>query len=392
MSIGEEINQKPEKTTALVDADLLVINDSADSNKMKYVTGDKLTKPGDVIDDVVSTDTDKPLSANQGKLLNDSIGGFASFGLFENAIINPIDENMVDQYGSLSGATLATIGTEYLIDRWKNQRTGSSDADFTYTKNSDNIKIEKATGGTESCRILMWQEIEDVNYKRLDGEQVTLSAKVTSDSSDCRIFVRVNSTIYYASSAHTGGGSEETLSVTVSSANMTSLTNLAVYVGISGISGTALASVSIDQNKDFSFNNVKLEKGSSATSYKPRQYSEELALCQRYAYLCGDDSIANQIGWCISTSTGQVVVSIFLPYIFRATPTSITATSTDWAVSDGVTTYNVTGGNAINTSVSGRNVCAIIYEVGGGGLTANQVYRFEADGTSGRRMLITAEL
>jgi len=84
-AIANELGLITSKSTLVAD-DIILIEDSQDSNSKKSAILEDLpistltqtainTKINitDIIDNVTSTDTDKPLSANQGKLLNDNI-------------------------------------------------------------------------------------------------------------------------------------------------------------------------------------------------------------------------------------------------------------------------------------------------------------------------------
>lgn len=236
-----------------------------------------------------------------------------------NFIINPIDENMVDQYGK-SGTN---IGNEYFIDRWQQTKTGSN---VFYTKPNGVVSLATDAGAPESAKYFALQLLEDVNYSVLEDKQVTFSAKVTSNHADARLLVYVNTTTYYSSSAHTGGGSEEELSVTVSAVNMASLTNLFVYIGI----GTATnGNVTITTSDYIQFRHAQLTIGDTVQTYNPRQYGQELALCQRYYYLHVEG--ANTI-MCVGGyySATEWVSYVKFPVTMRTSPSLIIASGTNY--------------------------------------------------------------
>lgn len=270
----KRIDQYTEKTDPLVNADYLLASDSEDLTggvpKYKKIATNRVTRPEDVVNDLVTGGATVPLSAQQGVVLA-GMSGVSNINLFDNAIINPIDENMVDQYGN-DGNSLAD--SAYAMDRWKVNVGGVSNP--TFNKGSDYIGL--TTGGSGTGRFSLYQPIEDVNYKRIDGIGHVFWASVKSNASAIMQFY--NGTSYFTSNTHTGGGSFETLSIVLTDANMTGLTgSVLCFIGVAGSNNT---NISIGATDYFQFRKAKLEKGSSATSYQPRHYGEELALCQRY--------------------------------------------------------------------------------------------------------------
>ena len=109
------------------------------------------------------------------------------------------------------------------------------------------------------------------------GKTVTLSAKVTSNSSDARICSYADG--WRVGTAHTGGGSEETLTLTYTVPSSLSVSALMLEVAITG---SSYSNVAISTGDYIEFTNVQLELGSVATDFEHRSYGEELQLCQRY--------------------------------------------------------------------------------------------------------------
>lgn len=197
----------------------------------------------------------------------------ASTGLFENVVINPIDENMVDQYGN-SGSTVANA--DCAIDRWCVTEDQTNNP--TFTKGSDYIQLQANATQTTPGKIILYQQVEDVNYNRLKGEQVTFSCELITDNANARIVIYDGVTYTNSSVVTTADGSTvNNMSVTKTiSASASSLT---LYIGIQG---DDTATTTIAASDFFQFRKAKLELGDTATAYKPRGYTYELLACQRY--------------------------------------------------------------------------------------------------------------
>jgi len=324
----------------------------------------KILKANDVVNDLTTNSATVPLSAAQGVVLRGDVDTNItnSTDLFRNAIINPIDENMVDQYGN-SGLSSFSSG-DYLLDRWYLDRNpGATSPQFDI--GASTVKLT-AQAVSESTVMVFIQRIEDVNYKRLDGKQVTFSASIQSNQSNTRLMVTTDGgTNWYSSSTYnTGTGGFQTLSITRSSAQMTGITGLFVLIGTAGLSGTTLANTTIAQNDYVEFKNAQATLGDTVLPYIPRSYGIELALCQRYYYkftpVDGDQftfgrgiSSGNTLDW-----------SIITPVPMQGTPSFSIARSggLDWncAGSGGsLTSISVAGISVNNVMLTGNTGAAI---------------------------------
>tara|TARA_R110000868_G_C10801649_1_gene757120 strand:- start:54 stop:1025 length:972 start_codon:yes stop_codon:yes gene_type:complete len=184
----------------------------------------------------------------------------------KNWIIN--GDMQISQRGDYTSATSATDGLFYL-DRWKAQVTN-----VTATIQDTTLSQKLVATSTASGNLEVLQKVEDFNI--LTNKTITVSAKITSNSSAARIAVLTASGTWHSSSAHTGGGNEETLSVTFSSG---SATRMDVWIGITG---SSRAAVSISSGNYVEITGVQLELGSVATDFEHRSFGEILADCQRY--------------------------------------------------------------------------------------------------------------
>lgn len=117
----------------------------------------------DVIDNLTSTATNKPLSANQGRVLKGNIDDNFSGQSNENFIDNPFFT--VNQRG-FSSQSITTKA--YTVDRWY----GQSDSSATFSISSSGLSI--AAGSNDA---LLMQIIED--YSKLNGEVVTASVMLS---------------------------------------------------------------------------------------------------------------------------------------------------------------------------------------------------------------------
>jgi hypothetical protein len=94
------------------------------------------------------------------------------------------------------------------------------------------------------------------------------------------------------------------------------------YKGVSGVTN-----VMATNGATFYITGVQLEKGSTASSFEYRSYTNELALCQRYCYVMRSASTLSQVGFSSSQSTTSAFLGVYLPVTPRTNPTGITASS-----------------------------------------------------------------
>ena len=200
---------------------------------------------------------------------NDALGNIRSGR--KNFIINGAMQ--VSQRGDYTTATTVANGA-YSIDRWAAQLTS-----VTATTQHTARKQKLVATSTASGIMGSGQEIE-ITDTFFDNKQITISAKVTSNSTNARIsFLYLGaSNAWVGSASHTGGGTEETLTLTVTLPS--ALTRVFPTVKICDTDG--VSSVNISSGDYVEFGEVQLEVGSVATEFEHRSYGEELALCQRY--------------------------------------------------------------------------------------------------------------
>ena len=188
-----------------------------------------------------------------------------------NILIN--GDFQVSQRGDYSSATTHSGNKTYYLDRWA---AGNSGCSTTIQDTGRKAKMVCTSGGLGTMRLYQIVELQDIN--KYLGQQITLSAKVTSNSRDCRLLSYMDGWQVEAA-RHSGSGQEEILSVTFTVPSTTLTTEASFFVGIDGIQS---ANVTINTGDYFEVTGVQLELGKVATPFEHRSYGEELALCQRY--------------------------------------------------------------------------------------------------------------
>ena len=252
-----------------------------------------------------------------GTIASDDLGaGVGAGGSVKNLIIN--GDMRVSQRGDYSVAT-AVANVTYYLDRWKialNTVTGTltHSTEVASGVTSESALLTATSTGTGF--IAQYQPIEFPETYR--GRELTISAKVKSNSANVRISVW-DGVASNNSTAHTGGGAVETLTATftVSATN----TLLDPYIGYIG---TATDSVSITSGDYVEIFDVQLELGSVATDFEHRSYGEELALCQRYYQFSGTSIVRNLVPY--TTAVAYTDQTTF-PVVMRTTPTIVTSGS-----------------------------------------------------------------
>jgi hypothetical protein len=255
----------------------------------------------------------------------------------KNWIIN--GDFQISQRGAYSSATSITASPVYYLDRFRCKHNNISGTVVRKTNQTVNGKVTDtmrltATAGSNG-RVEALQMIEDEVF---NGQTVTISAWVISNSASARLIIHQNgANIQTSSNAHTGGGAYELLKVTVTCASNAG--QLHIYTGIQA-AGTG--NVAIANGDYFEMAFLQLELGSVATDFEHRSHGEELLLCQRYFQ-------KHHIVWETSLGlTGTVIAPIFpLSPNMRANPTVDAA---DQNAGGGTT---LSGFNALGTASSG---------------------------------------
>jgi hypothetical protein len=138
----------------------------------------------------------------------------------------------------------------------------------------------------------------------------------------------------------------------------------------------------------FYITGVQLEKGSTATSFDYRTYTNELQLCQRYYYrVTGATGGYSTFGAGQAMSTTQGRISVHYPVTMRATPT-ISYTGEVYLTDSGANGVTVTSILAQYGSESGGMLAVGVAS----GLTAGNATLFMTAASSGNTIQASIEL
>jgi len=229
-----------------------------------------------------------------------------------NIIIN--GNFTISQRGSYTSSTSVSDGTFYL-DRWQYVEDGSPSSSLIH--NSDgSVKITTGASVTGSSRLRQKFEYS-LAPRQYDNKTFTVSAKVKSNTANARINVYAGGYLSLTgTTAHSGGGSYETLTATFTTPSTIS-TEFSVHIGIDGASS---ANVSITSGQYFEVKEVQMEQGSQHTPFEHRSFGQELALCQRYYQR---QFPINGTGVVHSQGNMAARVKCPLPVQMRASPTIV---------------------------------------------------------------------
>ena len=257
------------------------------------------------------------------------------------------------QRGDYTTATAASHNT-YYPDRWKIE----SGLSQTIQDTNRSAKVSVTSGGTNIVGLR--QVVEDKNRVITLGKQVTFSAKVISNSSNARLCIYADG--WSVGSAHSGNGTEETLTVTVTVASSLTYGLIAEV----SICGAGYSNVAISSGDYIEFTEAQLEVGDTATPFEHRSYGAELALCQRY-YEVGDF-----YGYFTTSNSGSFNPDAIYQGEFKVQKrTAPSMTQTNY----------VNVGSAVSGSPSNITVHGFVQaiEIAGGGFVGGHDYDWQAD-------------
>lgn len=273
----------------------------------------------------------------------------------------------ISQRGDYTSATSVTT-SQYYLDRWRSELSG-------VTANVQDMggSLKYTATSTATGAVQAYQEIE--RYSDYAGKEVTVSAKVTSNSTLAKVSIWDGSDIY-SSSAHSGGGAEEELSVTVT-----------LGAGISVFQVYCQLSYGSTTSGDYiEFTDVRLDLGSHRLS-GDREYGEELALCQRYAFAI--DGTLKNIGSGQCFSTTGAFLSYQLPVKMRVVPSLTISSAAHFDV------FSAAGGTIactalVLTSIAGEASIVMEATVAGGLAAGNATIARSSSASA--LLLLEAEL
>ena len=285
-----------------------------------------------------------------------------------NLILN--GDFKISQRGDFSSATAIT-NDNYYVDRWSVRVTnvtaniqhiiGSNASPGYPYKASNSLRLTATNTASGVLRHL--QRTEGF----LDGQTLTFSAWVKSNSPNARLFQYQHDGQYRVSSkAHSGNGQWEFLSVTA--INKATLANQ-IY-NDAAIASSTFANVSITTGDYIEISEAQLEINNVVTPFEhSRSYGEELALCQRYfaKYRGSGSYMAFPYSGLASDSS---ITEMFgnHPAEMRTSPTITFNSTTAFRIVQAATDVNTT--NMLVDFIS-TSACRL-RPTGGSGLTAGQ--------------------
>ena len=357
--------------------------------------------------DTIQSDSSYASTLNVASKINFTsgmqIGGQdTTFGGMRNRFIN--GDMRIDQRNA--GAAITTAET-YSLDRWYTQNNPTAgtvttqqvidaptgfynSAKKTYTS----VTYNATSGYMNFQQTIEVQNLLDLAYGTASASPITVSFWVKSSVTGNHSFALQNYassrrsylTSYTINSANTWEYKTITIPGDVSFALSSTLNAAGLQVRFSQGSGTQYASATANawQTADYFFltgcvtpattsgatwqvTGVQLEKGSTASAFENRQYGTELALCQRY-YEVGGNNAPTQI----EGGGTNIWISIQYKINKRATPTIGLTSASNLALRYyGTAGYAVTGA-AYVTGYIGTTSAMVRYS-GFSGLTVSAV-------------------
>jgi len=253
---------------------------------------------------------------------------------------------------SVTGAGSSGYST---ADRWQHNASGGSldlsqqSLALGQTDIPQQIKhfmrISCTTGNNNAG---MWQKVEDVTSAQ---GTVTVSFYAKGTNPNGGVF-ELNIRQNYGSSGSTEDEQNETFSVTSSWQRFTFTINLTSLSGKTIAGGDDYIWVYFKQpSADTStnawtldFTGVQLEVGDTATPFEHRSYGEELAKCQRYFQVLGNNQSNGAIASGYHHSSSEFRGQMSFLQRMRVPPTGSTSTVSGFILQD-------TGGNFTSTSI-----------------------------------------
>ena len=317
-----------------------------------------------------------------------------------------------------SATTPANSDDTYLLDRWYllsdgndivdvNQLTDAALGNYAYLEADVETTQKKfgfaqiieqkdlafVLGADKTVSLSFRAKVSDIT--KLDNiKAVVLSWNSTADSvtSDMVSAWGAADTTPTWATNWTAENTPANLSVTASDAvykiegisvDTASVANLAVFIWSDAVADNDTLGTKLHITE------VQLEPGSTATEFEHRPIADEIQRCERYAVGFTTDSTQKIGGQGAAIDTTRVVLGIPLPTEMRGGTAAIEATAADWALTDNVTSIDVT---AISVHTSMDRYVVLNIDVASG-LTQYRSYHLRSDGGgSSRTLLLEDEL
>jgi len=263
----------------------------------------------------------------------------------------------ISQRGDFTSPTGVTNGVYYL-DRWK---TVLGVVTANVQDMGGSLRYTATSSGTGQVRPEQWIE----NFDYYAGKVVTISAPVTSNTSETRLVV-YDGVSFVGSDSHSGGGGEELLEITATISPNAS--QLRAFVGLTS---AGVGNVSITSGDYIEFTDVRLDLGSHRLS-GDREKGEELALCRRYWYQPESLGVYARYGGGVADASNVYVIIPHSELNDRADTLTYDATLSKLALYDGSTYKAATAIIVLQTHSS---VTATMVRVSATGLVSGDFYQ-----------------
>jgi len=235
-----------------------------------------------------------------------------------NLLIN--GDFKISQRGDYTSATSVAHNQLY-VDRWVVRLTnvtaniqhivGSHSSPGYPYKASNSLRLTATSTATGLLRHL--QRVEGF----LDGQTLTFSAWVKSNSPNARLFQYQHDGAYRVSSTpHSGNGGWEFLSVTATNAATT--TNNLYFDA--AIGSSTFTNIGITSGEYIEISEAQVEISDAPTPFEHESIGTTLQKCQRYFYKVGGTSGYPTIFPAYAPSTGELAIMATFPVTMRTTP------------------------------------------------------------------------
>ena len=351
---------------------------------------------------VKATATENVTGTDDAKFLT-SLANVPAFNnsLSRQAIINGNFD--VWQRGTSVAMTAANA---YTADRWYCE-TATAGTDKTVSR-EDGTGVNgsyycarvKMVGDVDEL-LTFSQALESQDSIKFRGKKVTLSFYARGGAQ----FVADNATL--VSKIVTGKGADQKVLAFTTSADGVSQNNTLTtsWVKFTCTTTAAIASDITQIGVSFAFTHagsgtttnyfeitqVQLCAGDVALPFMPKSFEEELRACQRYCNVLNAGTQSGfSVGFGSAATTTIALISLSLGIPMRIDPI-LTATATDWYLTDGATTPTDLTAISIQSSANSVISPSIRCEVATG-LTQYRPYSLTADNNQNRIMIFSAEL
>jgi hypothetical protein len=394
------------KTTP-IDADVLVVGDTVDSDRAKKTTWANIkatlkayfdtlypTTKATQAEVATGTDDDKYTTAL-------AVQPYSNQSLYRQAIINGNFD--VWQRGTsftiTDGLDVYTADRMRVVNLYSGNTFVASQLAVTDLPGS-NFALQTSWNGnpTEQIRMEIYYTLENIDAKKYAGKVVTFSCKVKSKQgmTSLAIISEYNTTgakITYTDSqilANSTNINTSTWTLVTQTFTVPSLADL-TSTGTFGLRLVCGKTTGESTGDGIQITQIQLNAGSVALPFQPKSYAEELRDCQRYCVGITTVSVTEEIAQGMAASTTVSYPSITLPVTMRTLPT-VTATAADWQLDDSINAPTDVNALVIDDLGFSNTRKVVLKASAASGLTANRPYYLVGDGNAGRVLIISAEL